>query len=176
MKTCFGIIFVLISTSIPCGCVSYVNIPRQVGDFAIHDPNLRSVRQVEAKAIQTVLAEQPVETQVQIILPKGTKPACYDALVKQLGANTTWFDMGPQPGALVIQVRQVRIRGWRAEVDLIRPSHFQMPPGPHQLTTVSLKWDPGAGWQSQHVQLWSIGVREALFDSRRQAARGIAKQ
>ncbi len=151
------------------GCASYVNIPPQVGDLALHSPNHPTVALVEAEAIRGLVLEQPPDLPYQVSLPPKTSSSSYETVLKHLGENAQWPEEGPQAGVPVLEVRQLRLRGWYAQVDVLRPSSFNQPDGPTQLTTVWLKWYPFAGWRFQRAHVWSLGVDEALSESRRLA-------
>ena len=166
--TAIGIVVALISL-LPLGCASYVNIPPQTGDIALHDPNLATVAQIEAKAIRGMLTEDQIGRPFQISLPERTSSAQYSKVTMRLGEHAFAADENPQSSLPQLSVRQVRVRGWYAQVDVIRPTSFRQPDGPQQLATVWLRWYPFAGWQYQRMHLWSIGVIEALSESRRLA-------
>ena len=153
------------------GCSTYVNIPSQVGDVADNNPNALTVREVEIEVISGMLAEEGIDTKYQIRLPEGTSPVHYNMVTTKLGDNAKWLLKGPQEALPLIDVRQIRVRGWYAQVDLIRPSSFRQADGPRQLATAWLRWYPGIGWRYQRLQMWSIGVHEALEEAPRQAER-----
>ena len=152
----------LLSTAAIAGCAMYVNIPPQPGDLARHDPNLENVFYVEKQAMQAVLDEQPPHGPYQLILPEGTVPITYDAIAAQLEPQADWSSEGPIENHAQIHVSKVRIRSWRAQVDIVRPSDPEILEGPAQLVTVYLKWDPLAGWNVNRYRPWSLPLDEAM--------------
>lgn len=156
------------------GCSTYINVPPQGGDVARNDPNLPTVREIEIKALQGMFSEDPIETPYQIILPHGTSAAHYNVLLGQLDDDhAMWSIKGPRDGVAHIIFRQIRVRGWYAQVDIVRPTSFRQADGPRQLATVWLQWYPGTGWTFKRIYLWSIGVEEALREAQRQAELNI---
>jgi len=101
---------------------------------------------------------------------EGDAPAEPDPLLlgdptelEQRAAEAAAQPTGPLP---VIEVKQIRIRGYRAEVDIIRPSDLADPASPRALYTIHEKWAPFDGWIFQRAQLWRIPVEDALERSR----------
>ena len=144
------------------GCSSYVTIPAQDGTVALHNPNLNNVVRVEAEAIRGVLDAEADTLPCQVQLPAGTSDLHHAQVLASLGPRAAVPEQAGPGQMPVIQVRQVRIRGLTAQVDLVQPASFHQPQGPAQLATVWLKWYPLTGWQFQHVQRWSIGLAEAV--------------
>lgn len=145
------------------GCTTYVNIPAQGGDVARHNPNLDTVQQVISVAMAAVLADQPIDGSFQIILPRGTDPLVGEGLARTLDPRASWNRGTLTPNMPALEARQVRVRGWFAQVDVIRTLGDNHP----QLITVDLKWNPIDGWLSQRLRLWRIPVEEALIQSSR---------
>lgn len=65
----------------------------------------------------------------------------------------------------VVDVRQVRIRGWTAQIDVVRPLDGDQPQGVHQVVTAYLKWDPVSHWQAEQIRAWRTSVDTALIRS-----------
>ena len=65
-----------------------------------------------------------------------------------------------------LDVRQIFIRGWKAQVDVVRPVSPGQPNGLQQLTTVYLKYDPVANWYIDGIRVWRLSVDQALLQSR----------
>lgn len=151
------------------GCSTYINIPAHRGDVARNNPNLPAVREAQRAALQGMFLEDPIETKYQIILPQGTSPAHYNVLLRQLDDELAmWSIKGPRDGVAHIVLRHIRVRGWDAQVDLVRPASFRQIDGPRQLATIWLQWYPFSGWTFKRMHLWSIGVNEALREAQRQ--------
>lgn len=149
------------------GCATYVNIPPHPGDLAAHDPNLETVQQVCRAALQAVLEDQPIEGPYQFVLPAGSSPVTYEKTAVALGHQARWKVEGTETDLPVLEVRQVRIRGWVAQADVIRPLNPQDPKGPQQMVTVDLQWDAGRGWYARRLYLWRLSVEQALQESLR---------
>ena len=159
----------ILSAAALAGCATYVNIPPQAGDLARHDPNLENVFHVQKQAMQAVLDDQAPQGPYQLILPDDTKPTTYDALAAQLEPQADWSSEGPMERHVQIHVSKVRIRSWRAQVDIVRPSDLAILDGPAQLVTVYLKWDPLAGWHVRRFQPWRVPMDEAMLRSHEEA-------
>ncbi len=161
------ILTVLLALPMIAGCEStYVNIPPQEGDIADHDPNADNVREVMIVAVREVASEMPAGDGYRILLPAGSNYVTYDdvaggsdLVISPKTANRMADQLPP------IQVAQVRIRGWRSEVDVIRPFPPLQPEADPQLVTVRMGWRAGAGWQVRHVLPWNLNVDEALRES-----------
>ncbi len=152
----------ILSLALLNGCATYVNIPAQVGDIANNDPNHRTVRAVELVALQAVIAEHPMLTPFELVLPAGTLPRHYEQMVPEVSIHATWAGQNPDADLPVLEVRQVRIRNDAAQVDIVRPSNPMDFAAPPQLLTVALDWDVLAGWGPKRVRLWHGSVEEAL--------------
>ena len=152
----------------PGGCATYVNVPAQSGDVAQNDPNYETVTQVEATAVMAVLQDKPVPGLVTLDLPAGTRPEGYQTVIKGLPEGVTAEKAEGRP---VVSVRQVRVRGWYAQADVVHPGTRADDP-PH-LVTVSMRWEWFKGWQPQHLKHWRIPVDDALKQSRVEAEHEI---
>lgn len=149
---------------IAVGCSRpYVNIPSQRGDVAAHDPNANNVRNAEVTALRAVMLDRPIEGPVLIKLPPGTSSLTYAAVAPQVSefALTPQDEDATAAGLPVLEVRQLRIRGWDGEVDIIRPSYD----GGEQLITVTIKYAPFSGWTSSFIRTWRGNVEETLPSS-----------
>lgn len=144
------------------GCATWVNIPPHAGDAASHDPNEETVLHVEVAALRAALADKPADQDVQIILPPGTLPLTYDTILPRISATAMWSSRGTPEGMTVVEVKEIRIRGSQAAVDIIRPWDFQEPDAGRQLVTVDLDWDPVSKWQAERVVSWHTSVEKAL--------------
>jgi hypothetical protein len=142
-----------------CGAM-YVNIPRQPGDVASHDVDDPSVRAVSAEALRAAIADRRV-SQVNVILPAGMQPASVEQVLDRVGKEAPWQAHHNAPELPSFEVRQVRVRGWRAQVDVIRPASADH----RELVTVHLRRYPVGGWAATQLYLWRIPVDEALRES-----------
>jgi hypothetical protein len=112
----------LLGLALLCGaCTPYVNIPPNAGDVASHDPNRQTVQEVIVAAARAALAESPIDQPFHVILPAGTLPLIYDQMLPRISPHAVWSSRGAPEGEPFLEIRQVRIRGSNAEVDLIRP-------------------------------------------------------
>jgi len=145
-------------------CSSYVHIPGQRGAVARRNPNLKAVGKVEAEALRSVIEKWPIDGVYQIMLPAGTDSPQYIRVVDRLGEQATWSFSPLPPEVPILWVRQVRLRGWYAEVDIVRPDNPARPDGLKQLVTVTLKFRPVSGWRVSRLRPWSIGVHETLVE------------
>ncbi len=158
------------------GCSTYVNIPPQTGDVAGNDPNVVDVVSVQAKAIRAVIEERPSATKYRFILPPGSNTRSYAQVQEELGdlavhgillPNNATAEAGVMhPPA---EVRQVMVRGWTAQVDVVRPSDPNTPGSVLQLVTVYLKWGFVDGWYVLRQHAWHIPVDAAIQRSRQEA-------
>ncbi|MBI1335709.1 MAG: hypothetical protein GC164_01955 [Phycisphaera sp.] len=57
-----------------------------------------------------------------------------------------------------MKVKQIRIRGAEAEVDIERPSEGGTGGGTPTLMTAYLQWEVFTGWHAQRLRIWRIGV------------------
>jgi len=164
------------------GCSTYVNIPPQTGDVAGNDPNVLDVVTVQAMAIRAVIEDRPSKRKYVFMLPPGSNTTSYRQVEEELGdlathglslpdansansANVEGQAVKPPP----VEVRQVMIRGWTSQIDIIRPSDPNTSGTPLQLVTVYLKWQFFDGWTVQRMHAWHIPVDAALNRSRLEA-------
>ncbi len=139
------------------GCTTYINIPPQPGDLAVHNPNNGTVREVESTGLAAVLAGRSAGQRLGVKLPEGTDAETYKRIITPLG-DKVYQDEAVQPKAFA-EVRRVAVRGRYAEVDIVMPEPTSQVP---QLYTAYLAWEPGRGWYSQRVKHWRIPVGDAL--------------
>lgn len=146
------------------GC-EYVNVPQQSGDIANNDPNRPIVQRITVEALKAVAADRPIEGVFAIKLSQGTSDATYQSITAQVGDRA--LVANPERAAVpTLDVRQVFIRGWKAQVDVVRPVSTGQPTGLQQLNTVYLKYDPVANWYVDGIRVWRLSVEDALLQSR----------
>ena len=149
------------------GCsTTYVNIPEHPEDVASHDPNVKSVQEVSVVAVRAVLADQSIDGSYQLMLPQGTSAATYTLVAPQLGEQVRWSAEGAALGLPVIDVHQLRIRGWVAQADVVRQVDPRQSGSVKQLVTVDLEWSPGLGWHATRLHVWRVNVDEAIWKAR----------
>ncbi len=167
------------------GCAAYVNVPALTGDTADHNPNGEYAVPAIPVAIKAALGDQPIDHPFLVVLPKGAAEATYNLVLAQVGPNATWVGpdaagptTAPAPGGgvmlitptaaplpsdrAVIEVAQIRIRGWSGQIDVVRPTDLSQIHGSRELVTVYMKWDPVSHWQSVLVRPWRTIVETAL--------------
>ncbi len=145
----FSVLLAMSVLMVTACSVPYVNIPAQPGDVAANDPDAGNVRKIETQALQAVLADDPQPTPVLIRLPKGTDTLTYAAVASQLGDDVVMPTDDAEP-ASTLTVEQVRIRGWDAEVDALKPVSGNI----RRLVTVYLKHRPMSDWTVKRLRTW----------------------
>ena len=147
------------------GCGLYVNIPAQVGDYAYHDPNDPTVYGAARVALAESLQQRPVATPVQVVLAPGSTAETYTLVVDGLNSGQlAWSRSVIVEGLDLVVVRQIRIRGMDAEVDLVH-HHVQgggLDPAPAVLETVYLQSRPFGSWRATRSRVWNIDADQAL--------------
>jgi len=146
------------------GCIAYVNIPAQPGDFARHNPNDRAVRIVLTEAINAVNKKFPVEGKFAILLPQDTTTKTYHAVSKKSGKQAVWPGNTDRTDLPVLTIKQIRIRRQDAWVDIVRSTHNDGKQT-DQLMTVEMKWHPLQGWLIQRLRVWGVKAEDALWKS-----------
>ncbi|MEX2214417.1 MAG: hypothetical protein WD768_09835 [Phycisphaeraceae bacterium] len=165
----------LLAATLLTGCTTYVNIPGQTGDVASSNPNNKKIAIIEARALKMVIAESKPAKYV-FALPAGTNAESYALVQEELGDLATSTPPGPVApppvegagGVPTLEVRQITVRGWYAQVDVVKPSDPANLAAPRQLVTAYLKYAPFDGWYAQEVRTWQFPVDEALQKSRAQ--------
>lgn len=152
----------LICCSVFTACSTYVNIPPQSGDVAINNPNMKDVLNVEAVALRAVVADRSLNGGYNIQLPEGTDDESYGIVIAKLDEHAGRAGDGALP---TLTVAQVRVRGMKAEVDVVRPSDAAQQASPEQLVTVYLNWHFFDGWMAERVRPWLIPIEKALMQT-----------
>lgn len=155
----FCAVAVLVSGGLLVGCAApYVNVPHQSGDIAADNPNLRTVRDVEVAALRAVYESSDLPGPILIRLPAGSDALTYVAAADAIDDEVvvTPSDESVKP-ASTLTIDQVRVRGWDAEVDVIRPVSGSV----RQLVTVYLERQPFSGWTVRRQHVWRIPVEPA---------------
>lgn len=142
-----------------CQGPSYVNIPAQPGDVAGNDPNSDVVREVVAEAVRGLLLEVPLDAPVAISLPAGSSVLSHADIARRVGEQAVSPHAEDVEPATQIDVRQVRVRGNMAEVDVLAPGRGGVP----RLVTISLNWVPFSGWSAEGVRTWRAGAQDVLL-------------
>lgn len=178
MKCMRCLVVLLATVLLVSGCATYVNIPRQVGDVAAHNPDARNVLLAEVVAVRAVADDWPLTGPFAVLPVAGTDPDTHAGFAAHVGdqAVAEWGE-----GLPLLEVRQVYIRGGRARIDVVRTAGDDVAGEVDEVTgeliestasrvvTAYLKCEPFSGWQTQHLRLWRIPVEVALL---RSAGRG----
>jgi len=154
------------------GCTTYSNIPAQAGDVARNDPNDEAVREVMVASLTAVAADASLTQAFEVLLPDGATVGTYQFVVPKVSPNATSIGTkaegaASQPAGTLpqLEVRRLRIRGWIAQVDIVRPFSASQPDGLKQLATVDLKWSPIDHWHVEGVRVWRTSVDQALREA-----------
>ncbi len=158
----FAAVVVATVVILTLGCTPYVNVPAQNDAVALHRPNYDTVTHVIAAAVSAVVADRPPAGPYIVALPQGVAPGQYDVVLASLGPNAIAATKAQDNSLPVIDARRVRVRGWKAEVDVIRPIDATQPQGMKQLVTVELARDMVEGWSVTHLRPWQLDAEEAL--------------
>lgn len=142
------------------GCATYVNIPPQPGDMAWHDPNHPTVQTVVSEALQAVATHQEKDGKIAILLPDGTLAKNYSKTVAQIHNETVWPGHPQRSEQPLLHVKEIRIRGSRAAVDVVHNNGPQTPQAEDQLITVDLAWNVAEGWSAQRLKLWRTQAQQ----------------
>lgn len=159
-----------------CAPPTYINIPPENGDWAFSNPNAKDVREMEVAAVRKSLDADPINGPYEIHLPERTRPETYALVANALGADAVVPGDIPavaldENGKVIktdgdtpavqspvtlgefppIEVRSIRIRGAKGQVDIVRPSVSG-----RRLTTVYLEWEAGFGWFAERLRNWRV--------------------
>jgi len=162
MKITWVIAWVIGIAALMPGCSSYVNIPEQPMDVASNDPNDLRVRYVVYRALEEVVADQPIAHRYAIALTSGTSIESYEWVVSRLGEQALWPGDSKRTEMPVLEVIQVRIRNTIAQVDIVRPKERQGMDPETELLTVELESDGIADWTVLNVHVWQADVENLV--------------
>jgi hypothetical protein len=138
------------------GCTTWVNIPPQGNELAVHSANDLVVREVMVASLAGALQTYPPQGQYVIVLPEGASLETYNDVLTHLpeGAGRVADEQGLLP---VYEVGRVAVRGFEADVDVVWSSAR----GPDEAVTVYLKrdWD---GWYVTRKRVWRVPPPEIV--------------
>jgi hypothetical protein len=143
------------------GCATYVNLPPHDSDVAIHVPNESNTLAVQGAALRALKQDWPKGQPTQVLPYAGTSQANSHQVAVSAG-QPFFFASEPASDVPTIEIRQVRIRGTRAAVDIARPSIPTDAQSTLQLITVHLDWSVMTGWQSRRLRVWRVALQDAL--------------
>jgi hypothetical protein len=144
-------------TLIGCGGPTQINIPPIDGDrFVSNDPNSTTATEVMGEAIRYSLEVEPINGPFVISLPEGTEAETAQEILAIVGGEATLSPAdADSPEMPQVKVRQVRVRGSDATVDLVRPQRLG-----RNLNTVSLTYEFGHGWGGVDQRAWLIAPED----------------
>ena len=162
MRRQFKLIGITISVLVMIGCTTYVNIPPQPGDVAVHDDDDDTVREVITESLRTVIQQRSIQGPVAIKLPDGRiRRHFIRTTMDTTGLIDVWPVDAQAPddpdmtgNAIGLEVRQIRIRGWSAGVDVLMRLDPQQLHTQDQLVTVDLQWHAMHGWVVDRTRFW----------------------
>lgn len=152
------LLLMVMIVSVSTGCTSYVNIPAQDGDIAIHNPNNETFRRAATVALKRMLAKYPPNGHYMLEMPAGTSDWTYKWVMNRLPQPQE--DAPTDIQLPLYSLKQARLRNSRAEMDIVHPTVE----GP-RLTTVFLEWDPW-GWHIKRERIWRVSIEDALILAR----------
>ena len=111
--------------------------------------------------MQYVVDDQKVTGPFQVIVPVKTTPKVAQHTVSKISDQAVW-NQAPDTSIPIYDVRQIRVRGMSAEVDIVRPVFVKQPDAGRQVATIYLHWDPFSGWVVREMRVWRMSVENAL--------------
>lgn len=173
--------FVLVALCLTA-CAPYINIPPEDGDWAVNNPNNKTVRSVEVAAVRYALEREPIGGPYYLQLPEHSTPETYALVVHALGSDAV-----VPPGIPVVEFDE---RGRLIETDTsgdttvlafsndaapglgqfptleVRSIHIRGAEGKvdivrpstsgRGLSTVDLEWEGGFGWSGVALRAWRV--------------------
>ena len=140
------------------GCTTYVNIPAQPGDVASHNLDDTTVQEVVAGSLRALVSDRSIRGSVAIVLPDGSRTRLFIRDATDINDLIhAWPTAGDQPdesSGPVLEVKQVRVRGWSAGVDVLMRDDPGQLHTRDQLVTVDLRWHALHGWTPERTRLW----------------------
>ncbi|MFG0328625.1 MAG: hypothetical protein ACF8PN_01895 [Phycisphaerales bacterium] len=129
------------------GCASYVNIPAQDGDTAVHAVNFAPVPSLMADAVGYAVNAFPVEGSFAIELPAGSNAATYAKSLAQAPDGVRISD--DSAGLPLYEVTRVQIRGSDAIVQVM------LPQAPDRRRLLEVGFDGRvSGWKIVNAARW----------------------
>lgn len=137
-----------------CSAPTYINVPQADGDVAFNDANGNTVRTLEKLALGAILAERNYAGDVAIRFPQGTTELTAITVIADLPDNVILEADSATGEYTLIEIREVRVRGGTAQVDIVRPGTTVA----RELVTVTLKWKAIGGWIYRSSKVWGIDM------------------
>ena len=137
-------------------CTPLTTWPPVDGAVGLDHPAIPPVPELMVKAIEEIerRSDPTGATSIVFNLPEGTTAGVYATVRRRLPEGARPMLPGDEGvTATVIHVDEVRVRGTRADVDLI---HRRGEDGVPALTTVSLQQRIPGGWRVSDVRTWYV--------------------
>lgn len=128
------------------GCSATMTYPEYPGAPKA-DPSLQPLPNLMADSITFVHGRMCAGTEVVFDLPPNTPKQVWRLVAKRLGTGRVMREGDKS----VLSVRQVRLSGGRAEVDVVYPAD-----GIYQLATVHFTGSTGQPFYPKMLQLWLV--------------------
>ena len=133
------------------GCAAWSTYPAIPGAMQVGHPEVEPLPTIMAEAIRYcngrfLKAEEPAFN-----LPEGVTVHTYEAVRRRLDAGRPMTEAGE----LAVHVRQVRVRGTSAQVDVVYPRGDGM----HQFMTLHMKQRWVNRFEVEQTRLWRIHVQ-----------------
>lgn len=145
------------------GCALYANYPSVGDDAAVNDPNVHPMPTVASVAVRGAVARYPLASERYVVnWPAGLELDRARRMSGEVGAGAVV--VGGEPGweeLPVVHVTRVRIRGDRAEVEVLRPvgRTATETSGRYQPIVVRLNGARGP-WRVESARAWPVGLSE----------------
>ena len=143
-------------TVVLAGCAASATYPPTAGK-AVLPANTPPLPQVMASALRYAQQRGNPNAALVFNLPPNTLQAAWDDVARRLGDGTRPMTVDDKEA---FTVRQVRLDGGKAEVDVVYPT----PEGVYQIMTVHLEGAFGVDFRPMFVQRWLIPAKAQAFN------------
>lgn len=138
------------------GCAATATYPPTAGNATVTG-NTPPLPQVMSSALRYAQQRGNPNEQLVFNLPPNTLQSAWDDVARRLGDGCRAMTAQDKDA---YTVRQVRINGGKAEVDIVYPS----PEGVYQIMTVHLEGGFGTDYRPMYVQRWLIPSKQQVFN------------
>ena len=135
---------------VAAGCTPWATYPPTAQVLSVHNPVLYPLPLLMGQAPAYLHELSGIPQRLVINLPAGTTVSVHDSV--QNAVSGIQFMTSAEQKAY--HVKEIRIRGHQAEVDVIEPA----PSGGYQLTTVSHTFGFEHGWTATGVRTWNLDI------------------
>jgi len=137
-------------------CAATATYPPTAGNATVTG-NTPPLPQIMASALRYAQQRGNPNEQLVFNLPPNTLQSAWDDVARRLGDGCRPMTAADKDA---YTVRQVRINGGKAEVDIVYPS----PEGVYQIMTVHLEGGFGTDYRPMYVQRWLIPSKQQVFN------------